>query len=147
MRFSYKKRSTSTEWISVDQSKFPIFEDLPTGQPRMVALLFEEMKVPLFSLCSADTYGSLILIGCHRTVLRSGKSGLRKLKKKSTVRIQQETKIHRIKMEIAKISDHFLVGRNCFFLKIDFSYINKTLHRHCAWGKPLHLTYVKKAKY
>ena len=87
-----------TEWIPVDQSKLPIFEDLPTGQPRMVALSFEEVKVPLFS----DTYGTLILIGCHRTALRSGKRGLRKLKRKLTVRIQQVTKIHTIKMEVAK---------------------------------------------
>ena len=58
VRFSYKKRSTATEWVLVDQSKFPIFEDLPTGQPRMVASSFEEMKVPLFSRHLRDTYSN-----------------------------------------------------------------------------------------
>jgi len=44
------------------------------------------------------------------TVLGSGKSGLRKLKRKSTVRIQQVTKMHTIKMEIARIKTEPLVS-------------------------------------
>ena len=64
VRFSYKKRSTSTEWISVDQSRFSIFEDLPTGQSGMVALSFEEMKVPLFSRHLRDTYSNWMPDDC-----------------------------------------------------------------------------------
>jgi len=44
------------------------------------------------------------------TVLRSGKIGLRKLKRKSTVRTQQVTKMYTIKMEIAKIKTEPLVN-------------------------------------
>lgn len=66
VRFSYKKRSTSTEWISVDQSRFPIFEDLPAGQPRMVASSFEEMKVPLFSRHLRDAYSNWMPEDCAK---------------------------------------------------------------------------------
>lgn len=64
VRFSYKKRSTSTERISVDQSRFSIFEDLPTGQSGMVASSFEEMKVPLFSRHLRDTYSNWMPDDC-----------------------------------------------------------------------------------
>ena len=64
VRFSYKKRSTSTEWIPVDQSKFPIFEDLPTGEPKLVASSLEEMKVPLFSRHLRDTYSNWMPQDC-----------------------------------------------------------------------------------
>lgn len=62
--FSYKKRSTPTDWISVDQSRFPIFEDLSTGQPRMVASSFEEMKVPLFGRHLKNTYSNWMPDDC-----------------------------------------------------------------------------------
>ena len=53
-----------TEWIPVDQSKLPIFDDLPTGQPRMVALSFEEMNVPLFSRHLWDAYSNWMPQDC-----------------------------------------------------------------------------------
>ena len=78
-------------------------------------------------LCSAGTYGTLILIGCHRTALRSAKRGLRKPMRKLTVRIQQVIKIQTIKMELAKKKilnlQPLLSWKNRIFsLKIDFSY-------------------------
>ena len=54
--FSYKKRATSAEWTLVDQSKYPIFKELPTGVPSMVEPTFEEMKVPLFSRHLRSSY-------------------------------------------------------------------------------------------
>ena len=44
------------------------------------------------------------------TVLRSGKSGLRKLRRKSIDIIQQVTKMHTIAMEIAKIKTEPLIS-------------------------------------
>jgi len=125
----------------------------------MVALSFEEMKVPLFSRHLRDTYSNWM----QMTVLRNWKSGLRKLRRKSIVRIQQVTKMHTITMEIAKIkteplisdqlidnlgdtwiircgniivplaserAGHFSVGKTIFFFaKLTFL-MNKTLHQH-----------------
>lgn len=56
VQFSYKKRSSSPEWISVDQTKYLIFQELPTGHPEMVDSSFEDMKVPLFTRHLRSTY-------------------------------------------------------------------------------------------
>jgi len=64
------------------------------------------MKVPLFSRHLRDTYSNWM----QMTVLRSWKSGLRKLRRKSIVGIQQVTKMHTITMEIAKIKTEPLIS-------------------------------------
>lgn len=49
VQFFYRKRSTSTQWILVDQEQYPIFQELSTGKPQLVDSLFVEMKVPIFT--------------------------------------------------------------------------------------------------
>lgn len=56
VKFSYKKRATSAEWIVVDQTKYPFFLETPAGTPELVESTFEEMKVPLFARHLRKTY-------------------------------------------------------------------------------------------
>lgn len=125
VRFSYKKRSTSTEWISVDQSKFPIFEDLPTGQPRMVASSFEEMKVPLFSRHLRESYSKWMPQDC----IEEWEEWMRKTQEEidsQNTAGNQHTYIH--KYANSKDMRPLLSGKKRVF------HMNKTLHRHWCMG-------------
>ena len=66
VQFLYKKRSTSEEWILVDQDKFPILEELPPSSPELVKSSFDEMKVPLFSRHLRTTYFKWMTEECKK---------------------------------------------------------------------------------
>lgn len=66
VQFFYKKRSKSTQWVSVDQEQYPIFQELPTGKPQLVDSLFAEMKIPIFTRHLRATYFKWMPDDCNK---------------------------------------------------------------------------------
>ena len=122
VQFSYKKRSTGTEWLPVDQSKFPIFEDLPTGQLRTATSSFEEIKVPLFSRHLRDTYSNWMPQDCTEEWEEWIKKTEEEINGQNTAGNQNTYHTDRSSKEKILNLWPLLSWKTRFFLKIDFSY-------------------------